>query len=328
MKRHARIAALLATCAALFAATAWAQNTATDFPNKPIHIIVPFPPGGSSDAVVRMLGPRLTERLGQPIVIENRPGAGGNIGLAVTAKSAPDGYTLGLGAAGGLAANVSLYPQLPYDPVKDFRPVGMLAEIPFVLIGHPSVQAHTLREVLALAKASPGTLVVGHGGNGTAMHLSAQLLAQMAGVKFAEVPYRGSGPATLDVLAGQIPLAVVDVPSALQQIKAGKLIAYATTSARRLPMLPDVPTMAEAGVPGYDSTGWFGLVAPAGTPAPVVARLNAELVAALGDPALRASMLGLGVSPAPGGPEEFGLTIRSEIQKWANVIKVSGTKLD
>ncbi len=204
----------------------------------------------------------------------------------------------------------------------------MLAAIPFVFVGHPSLQAKSLREVIALAKAAPGKLAIGHGGNGTAMHLSAQLLAQMAGVRFSEVPYRGSGPATLDVLAGQIPLAVVDLPSALQQIKAGKLVAYAVTSARRLPMLPEVPTVAEAGAPGYESTGWFGMVAPAGTPAAIVAHLNAELVAALNDPAIRASMLGLGVEPAPGGADEFGETIKSEIQKWAGVIKLSGTRLD
>jgi len=328
MNRRGRIALALLACAALGCGPAHAQGSSADFPGKPIHVIVPFPPGGSSDAVVRMLAPRLAEHLGQPVIIDNRPGAGGNIGLAATAKAPPDGYTLGVGAAGGLAANVSLYPQLPYDPVKDFRPVGMLAAIPFVFVGHPSLQAKSLREVIALAKASPGKLAIGHGGNGTAMHLSAQLLAQMTATQFAEVPYRGSGPATVDVLAGQIPLAVVDLPSALQQIKAGKLSAYAVTSARRLPMLPEVPTVAEAGAPGYESTGWFGVVAPAGTPAAVVTRLNAELVAALNDPAIRAAMLGLGVEPAPGSADEFGQTIKTEIQKWAGVIKLSGTRLD
>ena len=331
MERRARLAAGLAAWSLFFLAClgpAHAQPASADYPNRPVHIIVPFPPGGSSDVVVRMLVPRLAERLGQPVVVDNRPGAGGNIGLAATAKSPGDGYTLGVGAAGGLTANVSLYPQLPYDPVKDFQPVGMLAEIPFVLAGHPSLQARSLPEVLALARAAPGKLAIGHGGNGTAMHLSAELLAQMAGVRFSEVPYRGSGPAALDLLAGQIPLAVVDLPSSLQQIKAGKLVAYAVSGARRVPMLPDVPTVAEAGVPGYESTGWFGVVAPAGTAAVVVARVNAELVAALSDSAIREPMLGLGVAPAPGSAEEFGRTIKAEIQKWARVIKVSGTHLD
>jgi tripartite-type tricarboxylate transporter receptor subunit TctC len=230
-----------------------------------------------------MLVPRMNEKLGQQVVVDNRPGAGGNVGLALVAKAPADGYTLGVGAAGALSANTSLYPQMPFDPLKDFRPVGMLAAIPFVIVGHPSVAAKTQRELIALAKEKPGSLSIGHGGNGTAMHLSAALFSQMAGIKLVEVPYRGSGPAALDALAGQIPLAVVDLPSSLQQIKAGKLVAFAVTSPARLPMLPEVPTVAEAGLPGYDSTGWFGVVAPAGTPAPVVARLNAEINAALAD---------------------------------------------
>ena len=237
------------------------------WPAKPIQVIVTFPPGGSSDAVFRMIVPRLNEKLGQPVIVDNRPGAGGNIGLALVAKAPADGYTLGLGAAGALSANVSLYPQMPFDAMKDFKPVAMLAAIPFVIVGNPSMKAkaNTLRELIALAKAEPGKLSVGYGGNGTAMHLSAALFAQMANIQLNEVPYRGSGPVALDLMGGQLSLGVVDLPSALQQIKAGKLVAYAVTSAQRLPMLPDVPTVAEAGLPGYDSTGWFGIVAPAGT---------------------------------------------------------------
>jgi tripartite-type tricarboxylate transporter receptor subunit TctC len=305
-----------------------AAQAPADYPSKPIHVVVTFPPGGSADAVVRMLVPRLNAKLGQQVVVDNRPGAGGNIGLAVVAKAPPDGYTLGVGAAGGLAANVSLYAQMPFDPVKDFRPVTMLAAIPFVIIGHPSVGAKTQKELIALAKAQPGKLAIAHGGNGTAMHLTAQLFEQMADVKLVEVPYKGSGPAALDVLAGQVPLAVVDLPSALQHIKAGKLVAYAVTSPQRLPMLPDVPTVAEQGLPGYDSTGWFGLVAPAGTPAPIVARLNAEITAALGDDDIKASMRNLGVEPAPTRAEEFDAYIRAETLKWARVIKAAGTKID
>jgi len=199
------------------------QPPAGDFPNKPIRLVVTFPPGGSADAVMRLLVPRLNEKLGQPVVIDNKPGAGGNVGLSLVAKTPADGYTLGLGAAGALTANASLYPQMPFDPVKDFKPVGMVAATPFVIVGHPSIAARTQRELIALAKASPGTLSIGHGGNGTAMHLSAALFAQMAEVKFVEVPYRGSGPAALDAIAGQIPLALVDLPASLQQIRAGKL---------------------------------------------------------------------------------------------------------
>jgi tripartite-type tricarboxylate transporter receptor subunit TctC len=319
---------LLALAAGLTILAGAGQAQTPDYPNKPIRVVVTFPPGGSTDVVVRMLVPRLNEKLGQQVVVDNRPGAGGNIGLTAVARATADGYTLGVGAAGGLSANVSLYAQMPFDPVKDFRPVTMLAAIPFVLIGHPSVAAKTQRELIALAKATPGKLSIGHGGNGTAMHLSAQLFGQMSGAQFVEVPYRGSGPAALDVLAGQVPLAIVDLPSALQHIKAGKLIAYAVTSPQRLPMLPDVPTVSESGLTGYDSTGWFGVVAPAGTPAPVISRLNAEITAALNDNEIKAAMRNLGVEPAPGTAAEFEAYIKSETVKWARVIKASGTKLD
>ncbi len=314
--------------AALLAQWAPAVQAQSNYPDKPIRVIVTFPPGGSADAVVRMLVPRLNDKLGQQVVVDNRPGAGGNVGLALAAKAPPDGYTLGVGAAGALSANVSLYPQMPFDPLKDFKPVTMLAAIPFVIVGNPSLGAKNLRELITLAKAQPGKLSMAHGGNGTAMHLSSQLLAQMADIKFTEVPYRGSGPAALDVLAGQVPLAVVDLPSALQHIRAGKLLAYAVTSPQRLPQLPEVPTAAEAGLQGYDSTGWFGVVAPAGTPAPIVSRLHAEITAALQDEAIKTSMRAQGVEPTPTSPEAFEAYIRSETAKWAKVIKSANIKLE
>jgi tripartite-type tricarboxylate transporter receptor subunit TctC len=330
--RSIRRITLLKICLGVLGAISWPLSSSAqsgiDFPNKPIKIIVPFPPGGSSDAVMRLLVPRLNEKLGQTVVIENRPGAGGNIGLAVVAKSAPDGHTLGLGAAGGLAANVSLYPQMPYDPVKDFKAVTMLAGIPFVLVAHPATAPKTLRNLVTQAKAAPNKFSIGHGGNGTAMHLSSQLFAQMASMQVIDVPYKGSGPAAIDVLSGQIPLAMVDLTSALPHVKAGKLVALAVSSTQRLPMLPDVPTMSEAGVSNYESTGWFGIVAPAGTPAAIVNRLNAEIVAALNDPAIQNTMRGMGVEPAPSKPDEFELYIKNEIQKWNKVIKTAGTKLD
>jgi tripartite-type tricarboxylate transporter receptor subunit TctC len=319
--------AIVALTLAGFGAAASAQAPA-DFPKQPIRMVVTFPPGGSADAVVRMLVPRLNEKLGQQVVVDNRPGAGGNIGLTIVAKAPADGYTLGVGAAGALSANSSLYPNMPFDPLKDFKPVTMLAAIPFVLIGHPSVQAKTQKDLIALAKAQPGKLSIGHGGNGTAMHLSAALFGQMADVKMVEVPYKGSGPAALDVLAGNVPLAVVDLPSALQHIKAGKLVAYAVTSPQRLPQLPDVPTASEAGLTGYDSTGWFGVVAPAGTPAAIVNRLNAEITAALNDEQIKTSMRNLGVEPAPTKPEAFDAYIRSETTKWAKVIRQANIKID
>ncbi|QJW84774.1 tripartite tricarboxylate transporter substrate binding protein [Ramlibacter terrae] len=322
--RRTVVAALLL---AGFAAAAGAQAP-SDFPKQPIRMVVTFPPGGSADAVVRMLVPRLNEKLGQQVVVDNRPGAGGNIGLAIVAKAAPDGYTMGVGAAGALSANSSLYAQMPFDPLKDLKPVSMLAAIPFVIVGHPSMTAKTQKELIEQAKAQPGKFSIAHGGNGTAMHLSAALFAQMANVKMVEVPYKGSGPAALDVLAGTVPLGVVDLPAALQHIKAGKLIAYAVTSPQRLPQLPDVPTASEAGPAGYDSTGWFGVVAPAGTPAAIVSKVNAEITAALNNEQIKASMRNLGVEPAPTTPEAFDAYIRAETQKWAKVIRTANIKID
>ncbi len=326
MYRFAHALTALLAASTLFAAHAQAPAA---FPTKPIRMVVTFPPGGSADAVVRMLVPRLNEKLGQQVVVDNRPGAGGNIGLTIVAKAAPgDGYTLGVGAAGALAANSSLYPQMPFDPQKDLVPVSMLAAIPFVIVGNPSVAAKTQKDLIALAKSQPGKLSIAHGGNGTAMHLSAALFSQMADIKLVEVPYKGSGPAALDVLGNQVPLAVVDLPSALQHIRAGKLIAYAVTSPQRLPQLPDVPTASEAGLTGYDSTGWFGVVAPAGTPPAIVARLNAEINAALNDEAIKTSMRNLGVEPAPGRADAFDAYIKSETTKWGKVIKQANIRLD
>lgn len=326
MLRTAFIRAALAAAALAFVLPgARAQG---DYPARPIRLVVTFPPGGSTDAVVRMLVPRLNEKLGQPVLVDNRPGAGGNIGLSAVAKAPADGYTLGVGAAGALAANASLYAQMPFDVAKDFRPVTMLAAIPFVIVGHPGAGAGTLRELVAQARAQPGRLSIAHGGNGTAMHLSSQLLQQMADVRLTEVPYKGTGPAALEVLAGQVPLGVADLPAALAHIRAGKLVALAVTSPQRLPQLPEVPTAAEAGLPGYDSTGWFGVVAPAGTPDAVVERLNAEITAALNDPAIAAAMRAQGVEPAPRGPAAFGAYIRSETAKWASVVRKAQIRLD
>lgn len=303
----------------------WGQ---ADYPNKPIHLIVTFPPGGSADAVVRLLIPRLNDKLGQSVVVDNRPGAGGNIGLGVVAKAPADGYTLGVGAAGALSANPSLYAQMPFNPLTDFKPVTMLAAIPFVIIGHPSLAPRTLQEVIALARAQPERMSIAHGGNGTAMHLTSELFAQMANLKIAQIPYRGSGPVALDVLSGQVPLGVADLPATLQHIRAGKLVALAVTTAQRLPQLPDVPTVAEAGLPGYESTGWFGVVAPAGTPKAIITRLNAEFTAVLNDDAVRANLRAQGVEPAPTTAEAFGTYIGTETAKWGKVIRTANIKLD
>lgn len=324
MRTFARAAAALV----LAGLTLGVGAQTTDFPRQPVRMVVTFPPGGSADAVVRMIVPRLTEKLGQQVVVDNRPGAGGNVGLSLVAKAPADGYTLGVGAAGALSANSSLYAQMPFDPLKDFQAVSGLAAIPFVLVGSPTLPAHSLKDLLALARSQPDKLSIAHGGNGTAMHLSAALLAQMADVKLVQVPYKGSGPAALAVLANNVQLAVVDLPAALQQIRAGKLVAYAVTSPQRLAQLPDVPTASEAGLTGYESIGWFGVVAPAGTPPAIVQRLNAEITGALNDPAIRTHMRDLGVEPMPTTPEAFEAYIRSETTKWAKVIHQANIKLD
>jgi tripartite-type tricarboxylate transporter receptor subunit TctC len=303
-----------------FCATAGAQT----YPAKPIRFIVSFPPGGSSDLIARAIAPHMANRLGQPVVVENRPGAGGMLGVDAVAKAAPDGYVIGLAAAGALSSNVSLYPKMPFDPQKDLAPVSMLAMIPFFLIAHPSMPA-TLREVIDAAKTK--NLAYGHGGNGSTMHLAGELLNMMAGAKIQAVPYKGSGPVSADVLGGQVPLGVVDVPSAIASVKAGKMRALAVTSKRRIEAAPDVPTFEEAGVPGYEAIGWFGVVAPKDTPRPIVERLNAEIRAALADPDIRSRAIAAGTEPLTDTPEEFAAMIREETKKWAEVIKAGGIKL-
>ncbi len=326
MKEALRIS--VATTLLVTAATASAQAVTAPWPTKPIRMIVTFPPGGSSDAAVRIVAPKLGERLGQQVIVDNRPGAGGNIGLAALAKSEADGYTLAVGAAGGLAANASLYPKMPFDAQKDFAPVSLLAHIPFVLVADPNSPIRNVAELLAVAHADPGKLSVGHGGNGTAMHLSVQLLKLLAGVDITAVAYRGSGPVALDVMSGQVPLGMLDLPAVLAQIKAGKVRALAVTGATRLADLPDVPTLAEAGVKGYQSTGWFGIVAPAATPPAVVARLQNEVQVVLTDASVLAQARAIGVELTPTSSADFGRFIASETAKWADVVKRSGTKLD
>jgi len=322
---HKIIRGLLAACAALWLGAPLAQP---NYPTKPIRFMVTFPPGGSSDLIARALAAVLSDRLRQQVLVENRPGAGGNIGIDAVAKSAPDGYTMGLGAAGALAANVSLYPKMPYDPVKDLAPVSNVAFVPFFLVAKTALPANDLRELIALASAKPGQLMLGYGGNGTAMHLSGELFKLMAKVQLTNVPYKGSGPAAMDTVSGQLDLAVVDVASAINQVKAGRLKAIAVTSAKRVSVAPDVPTLAEAGLAGYEATGWFGVVMPAGTPAEIIGRMNSELVAALKRQDIRERVIAAGAEPSPSTPQEFGALIRDEIAKWAEVVKISGAKPD
>jgi tripartite-type tricarboxylate transporter receptor subunit TctC len=300
-------------------------SAADIYPTRPIRLIVTFPPGGSTDTMARALQPSLEKTLGQPIIIDNRPGAGGAIGLDAVAKATPDGYLIGVGAAGALAVNFSLNEKLPYDPFKDLAPISGLAQTPFILAAPLSSSVGSIAEVIALAKQKPGSLSIGHGGNGTAMHLTAQLFNHMTGLDLTLVPYRGTGPVTQDVLAGHIPLGITDTPSALAMIESKQIKALAVSSRIRFPALPDTPTFAEA-LPGYESIGWFGFVAPAGTPPEIVAKLNAAIIAALAEPTVAERIRVLGALPMPGTPDEFGRFIRSEYEKWAKVVAESGAK--
>ncbi|MGH8667885.1 MAG: Bug family tripartite tricarboxylate transporter substrate binding protein [Burkholderiales bacterium] len=316
MKRWTLLLAVAFCCAA----------GAQSYPAKPIRFIVSFPPGGSSDLIARAIAPHMSGRLGQTVVVENRPGAGGMIGVDAVAKAAPDGYTIGLAAAGALSSNISLYPSMPFHPENDLAPISTLAMIPFFLIAHPS-QPATLKEVIARAKSAPGALSFGHGGNGSTMHLSGELLNMLAGVRIQAVPYKGSGPVSADVLGGQVPLGVVDVPSAISNVRAGKVRALAVTSKKRISAAPEVPTFEEAGVPGYEAIGWFGVVAPKQTPPAIIDRLNAEIRAALAAPEIRERAVGAGTEPLTNTPQEFAAMIREETKKWAEVIKAGGIKL-
>ena len=299
---------------------------AQSYPSKPIRYIVPFTPGGSSDLIARAIAPKMSEKLGQPIVVENRPGAGGMLGVDAVAKAAPDGYTIGLAAAGALSSNIHLYPTMPYHPEKDLAPITNLAMIPFFLVAHPSA-ASSIKELIEKAKARPGALSYGHGGQGSTMHLAGELLNMLAKVNVQAVPYKGSAPVSGDVLGGTIPYGVVDVPSAISNVKAGKMKALAVTSKHRIAAAPDVPTFEEAGLPGYEAVGWFGSVAPAGTPKAIIDRLNAETRAALALPEVRDRVIAAGTEPATTTPEEFAAYIREETKKWGEVIKAGNIKL-
>jgi tripartite-type tricarboxylate transporter receptor subunit TctC len=297
------------------------------YPDQPIKIIVTFPPGGSADIVIRALQPRLTEDLHQTIVIENRSGAGGNIGIGAVAQSAPDGYTIGVAAAGVLTVNPHLNrAAMTFDPLKDLAPITLLAEIPFVLVASPQANVSSVTELIAAARARPGELSMGHGGNGTAMHLTSALFTQKADVKIQLISYRGTAPAAVDVLAGHVPLAVLDIPASQQLIRDGKLKALGVSAAQRVTFLPDVPPLAELGLTGFESVGWFGLVAPAGTPPDIIARLNGAFQKALKDPAAAEKIRVLGAEPAPSSPEKFAEFIRSESVKWGKLIADAGIK--
>jgi len=301
---------------------------AQDYPAKPIRIVIPYPPGGASDVTARLLGQKMAEAWGQQVIPDNRPGANGIVALEHVAKSAPDGYTLLMANLGPNAINPAVYSKLPYDPVKDFSPITLTTLVPQVLVASPSLEAKNIAELIALARANPGKINYGTGGNGSANHLAVELMASIAGVKLTAVPYKGDAPAMADAISGQVSMTLPTVLAATPHIKSGKLRPLAVTTKTRVPALPDVPTMQEAGVPGYESVSWGGLMAPAGTPPAVIAKLHAEFARILKLPDIQERMEALGSTIVGSGPAEFSAFLQAEIRKWDGVAKKAAIRIE
>ena len=300
----------------------------TQYPTRPVRILVAYPPGGGVDLAARVIGQKFTETFGQQMIIDNRGGGGGNISMELAARAAPDGHTLIMTGAGPTTINVSLYSKIPFDPVRDYAPVALVASTIYALVVHPAVEAKSVKELLALAKARPGKLTFGTAGIGAPPHLASELLKMMTGTDMVHVPYKGTGPALSDLMGGQITFMFADALAAAPQVKAGKLRGLAVSSPRRFALVPDLPTIAESGVPGFSAVGWTGLLAPAGTPQPIVRKLNAEVVRVLPLPDVREKLAGDGSEFGKNTPEEFSVFIKQEIAKWAKVVKASGAKAD
>ena len=300
---------------------------AQSYPSKPIRLVLPYPPGGGTDVIARPLAQKLTEQLGQQVIVDNRGGAGGNIGMEFVAKSPADGYTLLFALTAQYAVNLSLYPKLPYDPVRDYAPISLLANAPYLLVVHPALPAKSVAELVALVKARPGQLSYSSSGNGSGAHLAGEMLRSLARVEILHVPYKGAGPAMPDLIAGQVQLSFITYTAAGPHIKTGRLRALGVTTAKRSPTLPDLPAIGET-VAGYDSAVWYGFAAPAGTPLEIVSKLNAEVLRVLAAPDFRSRITLEAVSPIGSTPEEFGSFMKSEIVRWAKVVKDSGAKVD
>jgi len=320
--------AALSLAATLAILAPHAARAADAYPAKPVRFVVAFPPGGGTDIIARSIAQKLAERIAQQVVVDNRPGAGGNIGTDIVAKSAPDGYTMLMGSAGPLAINASLFGKMPFDPIKDLAPVTLAASTPNVLVVHPSLKAATVEELIALAKARPGEINFASSGHGTPAHLAGELFDSMAGVKMVHVPYKGAAPALADLLGGQVQLMFSTMPPALPHVKDGKLRALAVTSAKRSPAAPDLPTLDEIALPGFEANTWHGVVVPAGTPRAIIARLNREIVAILHLPDVVERFSSQGAEALGSTPEEFAAYIRSETLKWAKVVRDSGAKAE
>jgi tripartite-type tricarboxylate transporter receptor subunit TctC len=316
---------VLLAAALLFPGTLAAQTDS--YPSRPIRIVVAFTAGGTTDIIARLVGKKMTDAWGQPVVIDNRPGAGGNLGSNIVAKAAPDGYTLLIGSVGPLAVNATLYPNMPYDNLKDFAPICLVAEVSNMLVVHPSVPVHSVQDLVELARAKPGTLNYGSTGNGTTGHLSGELLNAQAKIDLVHIPYRGATAVT-DLLGGQIQLMFATIPSVIQHVRSGSLRAIAVTSSRRSPALPEIPTVAESGYPGFEASSWYGFVAPAGTPDPIIRKLHEMIAKIVNMPDIDEQLSSQGADPVGSSPEEFAQYMRNETEKWAKVVKASGIRLD
>jgi tripartite-type tricarboxylate transporter receptor subunit TctC len=318
-----RLSAAVFACLLAFAAPATAQT----FPDRPITLLIPFAAGGSTDLLGRLIAEKMSEGLGQQVIVENKGGAGGNLGAAAVAKAAPDGYTILMATVATHALNPAVYPNMPYDPVKDFAPISLLVTVPNVLIVHPSVPANTAQELIALLKANPGKYSYASSGNGSPLHLSGELFKSMAGVDIVHVPYKGAGPALVDVIGGQVPIMFDNLPSSTQHIKSGKLRGLGVTSTQRAPVFPDMPALTEA-LPGYETYTWNALFAPAGTPPEAIKKLNEEANKAVNDPAVKAKLAEFSATVVASTPEELGKHVVAELAKWAPIVKQSGAKAD
>lgn len=317
-----------AVMAAFVMPAAFAQNAAAPYPSKAVRMVVPFPPGGGNDILARTLGQRLSEVTGQQVVIDNRGGAGGALGATIAATANPDGYTLFLGSVGNLAQTPALKADLPYNPVRDFAPAALVAVSSFMLASNPSVPAKTVQELITLAKASPGKLTYASAGAGSSLHMAGELFKFATGTDLLHVPYKGSGPAMTDLISGRVQLVFSTMPPVLPQVKQGKLRAIAVTTLKRAAAAPDVPTIAESGVKGFNVSNWQGVLAPAKTPAPLVKKMNQDIIAALKLPGMTEALAVQGLEPAGGMPEEFGALIKTEIAKYTQVVKAAKITVD
>ncbi len=317
----------LGVTALMMLAAVGAFAAAQDYPNKPVRFVVPFPPGGGTDTLGRIVGQQVAKSIGQSVVIDNRPGAGANIGAEIAARAAPDGYTLLMGNLAH-AVNVTLYRKPGYDIVKDFDPVTLLAWAPNVLVTHPSVAAKSVQELIALTKKSPGTFNYASSGSGSSAHLSGELFKHMTTTDIVHVPYKGGGPAVASLLSGETKIGFATMPSVLAQTQSGKLRALAVTGEKRAPAAPELPTIAESGVAGYAANGWYSAMVPAGTPKPIVARLHKELLAAVADKGVQTQLARLGFDIETGTPDDFRKTLAAEIKKWGVVVKAANLRAD